>query len=92
MNRMKMLVAVVGVAATGGAWATNYTCDVPEGETKSVSDFGYTFKDGDKLIKTAGVGTTGCRNLAIPGIGVDWRVVLSPTSGVWRRPRRRCGA
>ena len=32
--------------------ATNYTCDVPEGETKSVSDFGYTFKDGDKLIKT----------------------------------------
>lgn len=32
--------------------ATNYTCDVPEGQTKSVSDFGYTFKDGDKLIKT----------------------------------------
>lgn len=32
--------------------ATDYVCDVPENQTKSVSDFGYTFVTGDKLVKT----------------------------------------
>jgi len=50
--KIKVLFAVLGLVVISAQAATTNVCYVAAGETKSVSDFGYTFADGDVLKKT----------------------------------------